>query len=49
MTVMETSRIRGVRKRIDMEDAADGTDFHTRIKQDGQWKVIAKGFHQYGI
>jgi hypothetical protein len=37
--------------RIDMEDAADGTDytdFHTLIKQDGEWKVIAKAFHQYG-
>jgi Putative lumazine-binding len=38
--------------RIDMEGAADGTDytdFHTLIKQDGVWKVIAKAFHQYGI
>lgn len=38
--------------RIDMENAADGTDytdFHTLLKQDGQWKVIAKVFHQYGI
>lgn len=38
--------------RIDMEGAADGTDytdFHALIKQDGQWKVIAKLFHQYGI
>lgn len=38
--------------RIDMENAADGTDytdFHTLLKQDGTWKVIAKVFHQYGI
>jgi len=38
--------------RIDLEDNADGTDytdFHTLIKQDGTWKVIAKVFHQYGI
>ena len=37
---------------IDMEGAADGTDytdFHTLLKQHGQWKVIAKVFHQYGI
>ena len=37
--------------RIDMENAADGTDytdFHTLLKQDGTWKVIAKVFHQYG-
>jgi Putative lumazine-binding len=36
--------------RIDMEGAADGTDytdFHTLIKQNGEWKVIAKAFHQY--
>ena len=36
--------------RVDMEDAADGTsytDFHTLLKRDGQWKVIAKVFHQY--
>jgi hypothetical protein len=38
--------------RIDMEGAADGTDytdFHALIKQNGEWKVIAKLFHQYGI
>lgn len=38
--------------RIDMEGAADGTDytdFHTLLKSDGTWKVIAKVFHQYGI
>ncbi|MGN7861253.1 nuclear transport factor 2 family protein [Microbacterium sp. 22303] len=38
--------------RIDMEGAADGTDytdFHMLLKQDGVWKVQAKLFHQYGI
>lgn len=37
--------------RVDMEsDAinADYTDFHTLLKQDGAWKVIAKVYHQYG-
>jgi hypothetical protein len=36
--------------RVDMEkDAigADYTDFHTLLKQDGDWKVIAKTYHQY--
>lgn len=36
--------------RVDMEkDAigADYTDFHTLLKQDGAWKVIAKVYHQY--
>jgi hypothetical protein len=36
--------------RVDMEkDAigADYTDFHTLLKQDGQWRVIAKVYHQY--
>jgi hypothetical protein len=36
--------------KVDMEkDAigADYTDFHTLLKQDGQWKVIAKVYHQY--
>ncbi|MHC2108885.1 nuclear transport factor 2 family protein [Methylobacterium sp. CM6246] len=36
--------------RVDMENDANGadyTDFHTLIKQDGQWKVIAKLFHQH--
>jgi hypothetical protein len=36
--------------RVDMErDAieADYTDFHTLLKQDGEWKVIAKVYHQY--
>lgn len=36
--------------RVDMEGAADGTsytDFHTLLKRDGTWKVIAKVFHQY--
>lgn len=23
------------------------TDFHSLIKQDGQWKILAKVFHQY--
>lgn len=23
------------------------TDFHTLIKEDGQWKILAKVFHQY--
>jgi hypothetical protein len=36
--------------RVDMEKDAlglDYTDFHTLLKQDGQWKVIAKVYHQY--
>ncbi|KQV75439.1 hypothetical protein ASC61_10730 [Aeromicrobium sp. Root344] len=36
--------------RVDMESdaiGADYTDFHTLLKQDGAWKVIAKVYHQY--
>ncbi|MES0172590.1 nuclear transport factor 2 family protein [Mesorhizobium sp. M0006] len=36
--------------RVDMEkDAigADYTDFHTLLKQNGEWKIIAKVFHMY--
>jgi hypothetical protein len=36
--------------RVDMENdaiGADYTDFHTLLKQVGQWKVIAKTYHQY--
>jgi Putative lumazine-binding len=36
--------------KVDMErDAidADYTDFHTLLKQDGVWKIIAKVYHQY--
>lgn len=36
--------------RVDMEKDAIGagyTDFHTLLKQDGQWRVIAKVYHQY--
>lgn len=36
--------------KVDMEkDAmgADYTDFHTLLKQNGQWKIIAKVFHMY--
>ncbi len=36
--------------RVDMEkDAigADYTDFHTLIKMDGSWHIIAKVFHMY--
>ena len=36
--------------KVDMEgDAigADYTDFHTLLKQDGKWSVIAKVYHQY--
>lgn len=36
--------------RVDMEkDAigADYTDFHTLLKQDGKWKIVAKTYHQY--
>ncbi|MGN7861246.1 nuclear transport factor 2 family protein [Microbacterium sp. 22303] len=37
--------------RIDIENLADGTDctdFHTVVKKDGAWKVIAKVFHVHG-
>ncbi len=36
--------------RVDMEkDAigADYTDFHTLIKLDGAWRIIAKTYHMY--
>lgn len=36
--------------RVDMENdaiGADYTDFHTLLKQDGAWKIIAKVYHQY--
>jgi hypothetical protein len=36
--------------RVDMEkDAigADYTDFHTLIKMDGNWRIIAKVYHMY--
>ncbi|GKT58271.1 hypothetical protein ColTof4_12198 [Colletotrichum tofieldiae] len=36
--------------RVDMENTPDGppyTDFHTLIKADGGWKIIAKVFHAY--
>ncbi|MEO6014520.1 MAG: nuclear transport factor 2 family protein [Devosia sp.] len=36
--------------RVDMErDAldADYTDFHTLIKLDGKWNIVAKVFHKY--
>ncbi|MDI9894530.1 nuclear transport factor 2 family protein [Rhodococcus sp. IEGM 1381] len=36
--------------KVDMENdaiGADYTDFHTLLKQDGAWKVIAKVYHQY--
>lgn len=36
--------------RVDMENDAVGgsyTDFHTLIKQDGEWKIIGKVYHQY--
>ena len=36
--------------RVDMEkDAigADYTDFHTLIKRDGTWRIIAKVYHMY--
>lgn len=36
--------------KVDMEhDAigADYTDFHTLLKQDGTWSIIAKVYHQY--
>lgn len=36
--------------RVDMEEdaiGADYTDFHTLLKQDGAWKIVAKTYHQY--
>lgn len=36
--------------RVDMENDANGldfTDFHTLLKADGRWSVIAKLFHQH--
>ncbi|KAK7402696.1 hypothetical protein QQX98_011560 [Neonectria punicea] len=36
--------------KLDMEGAADGatyTNFHTLMKLDGEWKIIAKTFHTY--
>ena len=36
--------------RVDMENdaiGADYTDFHTLIKIDGTWKIIAKVYHMY--
>lgn len=36
--------------RVDMENdaiGADYTDFHTLLKQKGEWKIIAKVYHQY--
>ncbi|MEV7135613.1 nuclear transport factor 2 family protein [Arthrobacter sp. NPDC093128] len=36
--------------RVDMENdaiGADYTDFHTLLKQDGRWTIIAKVYHQY--
>ncbi|WP_353713551.1 nuclear transport factor 2 family protein [Arthrobacter sp. K5] len=36
--------------KVDMENdaiGADYTDFHTLLKQDGEWKIIAKVYHQY--
>lgn len=36
--------------RVDMEQdaiGADYTDFHTLLKQEGSWRVIAKVYHQY--
>ncbi|GJC93172.1 hypothetical protein ColKHC_01998 [Colletotrichum higginsianum] len=36
--------------RVDMEDTPDGppyTDFHTLIKVEAGWKIIAKVFHAY--
>jgi hypothetical protein len=37
--------------RVDMENdviGADYTDFHTLIKLDGTWQIIAKVYHTYG-
>jgi hypothetical protein len=36
--------------RVDMENdaiGADYTDFHTLIKTDGTWHIIAKAYHMY--
>ncbi|MEE1622750.1 nuclear transport factor 2 family protein [Zafaria sp. J156] len=36
--------------RVDMENdavGADYTDFHTLLKQDGEWKIVGKVYHQY--
>jgi hypothetical protein len=36
--------------RVDMEQdaiGADYTDFHTLLKQDGAWTIVAKTYHQY--
>jgi hypothetical protein len=36
--------------RVDMENeaiGADYTDFHTLIKLDGTWHIIAKVYHMY--
>ncbi|CAG9955449.1 unnamed protein product [Clonostachys rosea f. rosea IK726] len=36
--------------KVDMENDAAGcdyTDFHTMMKFDGEWKIIAKVFHTY--
>ena len=36
--------------KVDMEkDAigADYTDFHTLLKKDGKWEIVAKVYHQY--
>lgn len=35
--------------RVEIEGAADApyTDFHTLLKSDGEWKIIAKVFHAY--
>ena len=35
--------------RVDIEGAPDApyTDFHTLLKVDGGWKIIAKAFHAY--
>ncbi|GME46827.1 hypothetical protein AUEXF2481DRAFT_42230 [Neofusicoccum parvum] len=37
--------------KVDMEQdaaGADYTDFHTLIKMEGRWQIIAKVFHKYG-
>ena len=37
--------------RADMEQDSVGgayTDFHTLIKQHGQWRIVSKVYHQYG-
>ena len=35
--------------RVTLEDwhGLSFTDFHELIKEDGQWKIVAKVFHQY--